>query len=41
MPKKARKKITTVREHPMRVPASKKNPSRITMKSSFSNTKVY
>lgn len=32
MPKKVRKKVTTVREHPMRVPVSKKNPAGITIR---------
>lgn len=32
MAKKARKKVTTVREHPLRVPVSKKNPTGITIR---------
>ncbi len=32
MTKKAPKKVTTVREHPMRVPRSKKNPTGITLR---------
>lgn len=32
MPKKPRKKITTVREHPMHVPVSDKNPTGITIR---------
>ncbi len=32
MPKKIRKKITTVREHPLHVPVSKKNPMGITIR---------
>lgn len=32
MPKKVRKKITIVREHPMHVPVSKKNPTGITIR---------
>jgi hypothetical protein len=32
MPKKSRKKITIVREHPLHVPLSKKNPSGITVR---------
>ncbi len=31
MAKKIRKKITTVREHPLRVPVSEKNPVGITL----------
>lgn len=32
MPKKVKKKITTVREHPMHVPVSEKNPTGITIR---------
>jgi hypothetical protein len=32
MPKKIRKKITTVREHPLQVPVSEKNPTGITIR---------
>lgn len=32
MPKKSQKKITVVREHPLRVPISKKNPTGITIR---------
>lgn len=32
MAKKARKKVTSVREHPLRVPVSKKNPTGITIR---------
>jgi hypothetical protein len=32
MAKKVRKKVTTVREHPMRVPRSKKNPTGVTIR---------
>jgi len=32
MPKKTRKKITTVREHPLHVPVSEKNPTGITIR---------
>lgn len=32
MPKKSQKKVTVVREHPLRVPVSKKNPTGITIR---------
>lgn len=32
MPKKVRKKVTTVREHPLHVPVSEKNPTGITIR---------
>lgn len=32
MPKKSQKKVTVVREHPLRVPISKKNPTGITIR---------
>ena len=32
MPKESGKKVTVVREHPLRVPVSKKNPSGVTIR---------